>query len=257
MVAPESATLPAPLTAVTAPPAHVVAPEAGAPLTRPAGYVSVNAAPVIAAAFALLSVMVSTEVPAMPIEAGANALAIVGCRRTVSVEEALGAAPALVVVTLPVLFRYAPAVADVTFTVTLHEPFAGTVPPASATLVPLLAAVTTPAPHVVAPPAAAVLTTFAGYVSVNAAPVIAAAFALVSVMVRVELALGATSDGLKALEIAGCRRTFNVDEALAPVPALVVVIGPVELSREPAAADVTLTVTVHEPLAGTVPVASA
>src|SRR5258706_7868432 len=189
MVAPESATLPAPLTAVTAPPAHVVAPEAGAPLTRPAGYVSVNAAPVIAAAFALLSVMVSTEVPAMPIEAGANALATVGCRRTVRVDDALGAVPALVVVTLPVLLRYAPAIALVTFTVTLHEPFAGTVPPASATLVPLLAAVTTPAPHVVAPPAAAVLTRLAGELSVNAAPVTAAAVGLVRVIVRTEGAL--------------------------------------------------------------------
>ena len=50
----------------------------------------------------------------------------------------------------------------VTFTVTVHEPPAGTVPPESATLAPLFAAVTVPAPHVVAPLALAVLTRPAG-----------------------------------------------------------------------------------------------
>ena len=70
-----------------------------------------------------------------------------------------------------------------TFTVTVHEPLAGTVPVASATLPPPLAAVTLPPAHVVAPLALAVLTRFAGYVSVNAAPVTADAFGLVSVMV--------------------------------------------------------------------------
>ena len=52
--------------------------------------------------------------------------------------------------------------AEVTLTVTVHEPPAGTVPPESATLVPLLAAVTVPAPHVVAPEADAVFTSPAG-----------------------------------------------------------------------------------------------
>ena len=83
-----------------------------------------------------------------------------------------------------------PAVALVTFTVTVHEPPAGMVPPESATLAPLLAAVTVPAPHVVAPAGVAVFTRPAGYVSVKAAPVIAAAFALVSVMVRTDGAFG-------------------------------------------------------------------
>ena len=105
MVPVASATLAPPLAAVTAPPAHVVAPEAGVAFTRPAGYVSVNAAPVIAAALGLVSVIVSVEVTPTPTVAGAKAFAIVGCRRTVSVEDALAAVPALVVVTLPVLLR--------------------------------------------------------------------------------------------------------------------------------------------------------
>ena len=45
---------------------------------------------------------------------------------------------------------------------TVHDPPAGTVPFASATLVPLFAAVTVPAPQVVAPLADPVLTRLAG-----------------------------------------------------------------------------------------------
>ena len=50
----------------------------------------------------------------------------------------------------------------VTFTVTVHEPPAGIVPPESAALVPLFAAVTVPPVHVVAPEADAVFTRPAG-----------------------------------------------------------------------------------------------
>src|SRR5205814_5471288 len=88
IVPPESATLPPPLAAVTAPPTHVVAPFAGFALTRFAGYVSVNAAPVIAVALLFESVIVSVEVPLIPTAVGLNAFAIVGCASTVSVAEA-------------------------------------------------------------------------------------------------------------------------------------------------------------------------
>ena len=121
-----------------------------------------KAAPVTATAFAFESVMVSVEVPAMPIGFAANAFAIVGCVRTVSVALPAAAVPAFVVVTLPVLLRYAPAVALVTFTVTVHEPLAGTVAPESARLVPLFAAVTVAPAQVLAPEADAVFTRFSG-----------------------------------------------------------------------------------------------
>src|SRR5438128_1915522 len=184
--------LPPPLAAVTVPPAHVVAPDADAVLTRFAGYVSVNAAPVTAVAFGLVSVMVSTLVSFVPIELGANAFATVSPPRTLRFALAAAVlAPAFPVSTAPaaIMLLYVPVVALVTFTVTVHAPLAGTVPFASATLDPLFAAVTVPAPQVVAPLAAAVLTRSAGYVSVNAAPVIGVAFALVSVIVRTEASL--------------------------------------------------------------------
>src|SRR5438128_11555664 len=94
--------LPPPLAAVTVPPAHVVAPDADAALTRFAGYVSVSAAPVTAVAFGLVSVIVSTLVSFVPIELGVNAFATVSPARTLSV--ALAAAvltPAFVVVSPP------------------------------------------------------------------------------------------------------------------------------------------------------------
>jgi hypothetical protein len=61
-----------------------------------------------------------------------------------------------------VLLRYDPAVALVTFTVTVQAPLAGTVAPVSATLTPLLAAVTVPPAQVVLPAGVAVFTSFAG-----------------------------------------------------------------------------------------------
>ncbi len=88
--------------AVTAPAPHVVAPDAEAVFTRPAGYVSVKAAPVTAAAFGFVSVTVRTLVPLMPITAGVKDFATVRLERTVSV--ALAGAelePALVDVTPP------------------------------------------------------------------------------------------------------------------------------------------------------------
>ena len=63
-----------------------------------------NAAPVIAAALPLLSVIVRVDVPLTPIAVGLKAFAMVGCASTVSVAEALAALPAFVVVTLPVEF---------------------------------------------------------------------------------------------------------------------------------------------------------
>jgi hypothetical protein len=53
-------------------------------------------------------------------------------------------------------------VALVTFTVTVHEPAAGMVAPASVTFPAPLAAVTVPPAHVVAPFAGVAFTTFAG-----------------------------------------------------------------------------------------------
>ncbi len=66
MVPPESATLPPLAVAVTVPPAHVVAPAGVAVLVTFTGYVSVNAAPVIAVAFAFVSVIVRIDVSPTP-----------------------------------------------------------------------------------------------------------------------------------------------------------------------------------------------
>ena len=82
-----------------------MAPAGAAVFTRLAGYVSVNAAPVIAVALLLVSVIVSTDTAFGAIGFGANALATAGCARTVKVAVAALAVPALVVVTAPVELR--------------------------------------------------------------------------------------------------------------------------------------------------------
>src|SRR5438105_2481184 len=102
IVAPASATLAPLLAAVTVPPAQVVAPLALAVFTRLAGYVSVKAAPVTAAAFGFVSVMVSTDVSFVPMDAGANAFATASPVATVSVSLAPAVfAPALAEVSAP------------------------------------------------------------------------------------------------------------------------------------------------------------
>ena len=186
-----------------------------------------NAAALIAVVFGLVSVIVSTEAALGAIDAGVKDLAAVGGASTVSVAEAAGAEPALAVEIAPVELRYDPALALVTLTLTVHDPLAGTVPPASTTLAPLLAAVTVPPAHVVAPPAAAVLTRFAGYVSVNAAPVTAVALEFVSVIVSTDVPLMPTTAGANAL--ATPRPASTVSDALAAATlsdALAVVSAP-------------------------------
>ncbi len=111
----------------------------------------------------------------------------------------------------------------------MQEPDAGIVAPESATLVPLFAAVTVPPVHVVAPAGVAVFTRPAGYVSVKAAAVIAVVFEFVSVIVRTDAVPGVTVDGVNDFVAAGCASTVRLADALAAVPAFVVVTVPVVL----------------------------
>ena len=121
-----------------------------------------NAAPVTAVVFGLVSVMVSVDGPPTFTPLGAKAFAIAGRASTVSVPETLAVVPAFAVAMAPVELLYVPADALITFTVTVHDEFASTVAPESATLLPLLAAVTVAPEHVVAPEAEAVFARPAG-----------------------------------------------------------------------------------------------
>ena len=102
-VAPESARLLPPLAAVTVAPTQVLAPDADAVFARPAGYVSVNVTPVTSVALPLVRVIVSTDVPLVPIAAGAKPFATPRPARTVRFALAAAAdAPAFVVTTPPI-----------------------------------------------------------------------------------------------------------------------------------------------------------
>src|SRR5450432_338228 len=202
--------------------------------------------------FGLVRVTVSTEVAPGATEDGVKAFTAVGRASTSSEAEAPAEEPAFAVVTLPVEFTYELADALVTFTVTVHEPFAGTVPPESARLVPALAPVTTPAAQVVAGLGVAVFTRPAGYVSVNAAPVTAVAFGFVSVTVSTLVAFTPMDAGVKDLATVSALLTESVALAATRLaPALPVVSPPAAtvFTWPPVVDAVTLTVTVHEPFA--------
>ncbi len=196
--------------------------------TRPAGYVSVKDAPAIAAVLLLESVIVSTAVEPGAMELGAKAFAIVGRAETVSVAVGPAVVPAFVVVTVPVVLAYVPPAALVTLTVTVHEPFAGTVPPESTRLVPPLAAVTVPPTQLVAGEADAVFTIPAGYVSVKAAPVTAVPLPLLSVIVSTDVLPVPIAAGVNDL-LAPSEPNTESEELAAVVlePALVLVTAPI------------------------------
>src|SRR5260221_11933574 len=98
--------------------------------------------------------MVRIDASLVPIDDGVKPFTTPGDVATTRVAFASTVeAPALAEVTVPdaIELTYTPEAAAATFTLTVHEPLAGIVPPASTTLAPPLAAVTTPAPHWVAP----------------------------------------------------------------------------------------------------------
>jgi hypothetical protein len=93
-----------------------------------------------------------------------------------------------------------------------------------------------------------------GRISEKAVPVMARLFGLLRVIVRSEVPPVAIWVGAKVLTAVGAASSVVTKEALAaePLPALVVVMIPVELLYEPTMALVTFTDTVQLPLAGTV-----
>lgn len=121
------------------------------------GKISVNDTPASVARLGdgLAMTIVKTEVPPLAMDAGANDFVIVGGATTSNVADA-GAIVgiAVVLVIAPVLLKYGPAVADLTFTSISHMPPALIFNPVSVTVLAAARAVTVPAMQV---PAIAVM----------------------------------------------------------------------------------------------------
>ena len=168
--------------------------------------VSVNAPPVSAVALLFANVRVTTEFPPEAIDAGLNALAMVGDTTDVTVRVAvLLAVPAVgvcVVVTPDVVFGFPPVWLLVTLKVTMQLPDAGIPMPVKLKAVwPTVNDEGEVPVHVppTAPPTALILVN----VSVNAAPVSAEELLLLSVTVTTELAPEAIEVGLNDLAMLG------------------------------------------------------
>lgn len=162
--------------------------------------------------------------------------------------------PPFVEVTAPLTLLKMPAVAPVTFTVTVQDEAVAIDPPEKLMLPDPAVAVAVPT-QVPPKPFGVATTSPVGRVSVNATPASATVLAagLVSVKVSAETPFGAIAVGLKALAIAGGATTTIDAEAAAPVPPSVEVINPVVLFCVPGAMPTTFTENVHEPPAGSVP----
>jgi hypothetical protein len=223
---------------------------------KPAGNESVKPTPVRAVpAFGFAIVKVSALTPPTAIGFGANALVMLGGEIAVKVAVPVLPVPPLVEVTLPVVFTFAPPLVEVTLTVTAQVPLAAIVPPEKLTDVfPADGAkVGEPQPEVVTFGVVATCKP-AGNESVKATPVSAVlGFGFVIVKVSVLTPPTATGSGENALAMPGGEITNKVSVPVFPVPPLVEVTLPVVFTFEPLVVAVTLTLTVHVPLAVTVP----
>lgn len=122
---PDKASEDPPLVMLTVPPQVLVVGVAEVFLRLVEGYVSLKAAPVIATALGLVSVMVRTEAPFISIVLGLKSLAAVGGASAVRVAVAAAPGNAFALVTTPVLFKYVPAAVAVTGTTMEQLPEAG------------------------------------------------------------------------------------------------------------------------------------
>jgi hypothetical protein len=238
-------TLAEPATPVAVPPQVLVSPF-GVATTSPAGNVSVNAIPVSdKLAFGLLTVIVSEVPPFSGIVAAPNAFAIVGGAATVTDAFEVFPAPAVVELTVTLLF-FTPPVVPVTFTLKLHDPLAANVAPARLTLPDPAKAVIVPPPQVPARPFGAATTNPAGNVSVNATPVCAVvASGLFTTKVKEVDPPSATLAAPKAFVTAAAVTTAKFADAVFPVPPLVEETAPLTFARLPEAVPVTLIANVH------------
>jgi hypothetical protein len=169
-VPPDKLTLVEPATAVAVPP-QVLADPFGVAITSPAGNVSVKPIPVSDTdAFGLPILIVSDVPPFNAIVAAPNTFAIVGGPRTVTDAFAVFPAPAVVELTVTLLF-FTPLAVPVTFTLKVHDALAANVALARLTLPDPAEAVIVPAPQLPANPFGVATTKPAGSESVNATPV--------------------------------------------------------------------------------------
>jgi len=163
--------------------------------------------------------------------------------------------PPLVELTAPVVLTLFPKVVGVTFTVTAHELLAEIVPPLRLIEVLPAVAVNVPPLHVLVAPGVAATCRPAGKLSVTATPLKAVpVLGLVMVNVMVDVPPTEVLVGEKALLMLGGATTVTLAVLLlAPVPPSVELTAPVVLVFNPALVPVTLTITLQELLAASLP----
>src|ERR1700687_5872221 len=209
----------------------------GVDTTKPAGRLSVKVTPVRPKLeLGLVIVSVRLVNPLSGIVAAPNALLMVGGVATLRLALAVLPVPPLVELTLPVVLFLVPEVVAVTFTTTVQLLLTAMLPPVSEML-PLPATAVGVPPQLLVKPLGVATTSPAGNVSVNPTPASATVLAagLVMVNVNAETPFTAIDEGLNALAIEGGATTVRETVLLAlPVPASLVLIGPVGLGKDPA-----------------------
>ena len=249
-VAPESAMVLEPATALIVPPPQPPLSAFGLATSSPPGNVSLKPIPEsVEAEFGFVIVKPNDVEANCGSEATPNAFAIVGgaSALTCSDADAVPPVPPSVDTTLPVTLFIVPTAFAVMLTANVHALFPARLAPVRLTVEDPAVAVMLPPPHEPVSPLGLDTPRPAGRLSLNAIPVSVDAFGFVSVKVSdVEPNCG-TDAAPKALAIAGGANTVRVAVLLgAPVPLSFDVIGPVVLFCTPAPIPVTFAETAHD-----------
>src|ERR1700730_6776890 len=203
--------------------------------------------PVSAWLFGFLTVNVSDVVPFSGMVAAPNTLVTVGAAVTVRFAVAVPPVPALVEVTAPVVFVQLPAELPITFTLKVHDPLAGMLPPDKLTLLEPAVAVIVPPPHEPARPLGVATIIPPGNASVKATPLSATVLTWAMVKLRLVVPFMGIRPAPKVWVIEGGTSTVTLAAAVPPVPPSTDVTVPVVLFCTPLAVPVTLTLNVHDP----------
>jgi len=199
--------------------------------TNPAGRLSLNPTPLsVVATFGLLSVNVNVDVPFTATTMGANPFPITGAATTTKLADAVFPDPPSVAATGPDTATLVPASVPRTLTVSVHDPEAGIVPPASEIDELLSTAVGTP-PHELASPFGDATTRPAGRFCVNPTPDRPVSeFGFDTVNSSAVVAPSGIDDTPNALAIVGGRPTTIDALAVPPEPPSSEATAPVVLS---------------------------
>lgn len=230
------------------PPPHDPNSPGGVEMTSPDGRLSVKPTPLNDVVFGFWTVKLNEVMPFTGMIVVPNEIVTVGGGSTFRLAEAVLPGPALVDVTVPVVFVRSPPMVPLTVTLNVQELLTPIVAPESVTLLEPAVAVMVPPPQVPFKPLGVARISPGGNESLKPTPVSAAVFAAGFVMVNMSevVPLMPIFSAPNALLMTGGTIPARVADAGAPAPPSADVTADVVMLCDPLAVSSRFTLNVHE-----------